>query len=338
MRTVLVTGGAGFLGSHLVDRLLDGGAAVRVFDNLSTGSLQNLEQAAQRHSRTLGSSSDTFNGSRLEVIIGDIRDRGLLRKALRGVKYVFHLAALPPSAVSVTDPGEIHTVNVAGTLNILHGALTEGAWRVVLASSASVYGIPEALPVSEQAAVRPTSLFAASKVAAETYCRTFHVRHQLDTVTLRYFSVYGPRQRASADGAVIPSLVESLRRRRPVDQDDRSAEDFAYVDDAVAAALAAARAPRAAGRIINVGSGQMVTIGDVLNILTSLLRTRVVPGSSRDPEAQPNQICAQTSLAAQLLDFTPRVPLIAGLARTLHSLEQQERLEHPALAPVSFDD
>jgi nucleoside-diphosphate-sugar epimerase len=338
MRTVLVTGGAGFLGSHLVDWLLDSGAAVRVFDNLSTGSLQNLEQAAQRHSRTLGSSGDTFHGSRLEVIIGDIRDRGLLRKALRSVKYVFHFAALPSSVVSVIDPGEIHAVNVGGTLNILHGALTEGVWRVVLASSASVYGTPEALPVSEQAPVRPTSLFAASKVAAETYCRTFHARHQLDTVTLRYFSVYGPRQRASADGAFIPSLIDSLRQRRPVDQDDRGAEDFTYVDDAVAAALAAARAPRAAGRIINVGSGQMVTIGEVVNILTSLLRTRGVPGSSRNPEAQLNQICAQTTLAAELLDFAPRVPLIAGLARTLHSLEEQERREYPALASVSFDD
>jgi UDP-N-acetylglucosamine/UDP-N-acetyl-alpha-D-glucosaminouronate 4-epimerase len=338
MRTVLVTGGAGFLGSHLVDRLLDSGAAVRVFDNLSTGSLQNLEQAGQRHSRTLGSGGNTFNGSRLEVIIGDIRDRGLLRKALRNVKYVFHFAALPPSAASITDPGEIHAVNVAGTLNILHGALTEGVWRVVLASSASVYGTPEALPVSEQAPVRPTSLFAASKVAAETYCRTFHARHQLDTVTLRYFSVYGPRQRASADGAFIPSLIESLRQRRPVDQDDRGAEDFTYVDDAVAAALAAARAPRAAGRIINVGSGQMVTIGDVRNILTGLLRTRGVPGSSRNPEAQPGRICAQIALAAELLDFAPRVPLIAGLARTLHSLEEQERLDYPALASVRFDD
>jgi nucleoside-diphosphate-sugar epimerase len=158
MRTVLVTGGAGFLGSHLVDQLLEDGAAVRVLDNLSTGSLANLQSAAERHARVGG----VLNGSRLEVIIGDIRDRELLRKALRGVKCVFHMAALPLSAVSAMDPGEIHGVNVEGTLNVLHGALTEGVWRVVLASCASVYGAPTSIPVSESALGQPATLFAAS--------------------------------------------------------------------------------------------------------------------------------------------------------------------------------
>ena len=154
MRTVLVTGGAGFIGSHLVDQLLEGGAAVRVLDNLSTGSLANLQSAAERHSR----GGPVPNGSRLEVIIGDIRDRELLRKALRGVKYVFHLAALPPSAASITDSADIHAVNVEGTLNLLHGALTEGVWRVVLASCASVYGTPDTVPVTEDARCgRPAS-------------------------------------------------------------------------------------------------------------------------------------------------------------------------------------
>lgn len=334
MRTVLVTGGAGFIGSHLVDQLLETGAAVRVFDNLSTGSLTNLQAAAERHSRGGGA----VNGSRLEVIIGDIRDRELLRKALRSVKYVFHLAALPATAVSLTDPGDIHAVNVEGTLNLLHAALTEGVWRVVLASCASVYGTPDTVPIPEDAPLRPATLFAASKVAAETYCRAFHARHQLDTVTLRYFTVYGPRQRPGAGGSLVPNLIEGLRQRRPFrEQDDRTADDFTYVDDAVAAVLAAGRAPRAAGRIINIGSGQMASINDVLSILADLLRTVVVSGSPQSYDT-PHQICAQTALATELLDFAPRVSLIAGLARVVRSLAEAEQPERPALAPVGLDD
>jgi UDP-glucose 4-epimerase len=336
MRTVLVTGGAGFLGSHLVDHLLEDGASVRVFDNLSTGSLQNLQAAAQRHSRVSGGSGTISNGSRLEVIIGDIRDRELLRTALRNVKYVIHLAALPSSAVSAMDPGEIHAVNVEGTLNVLQGALTEGVWRLVIGSSSSVYGTPDRIPLSEDTPVRPATLFAASKAAAESYARAFYVRHQLETVTLRYFNVYGPRQKATGEGSLIASLLEAVRQRRAfADEDDRTAEDFAYVDDAVAATLAAAQGPRAAGHVINVGSGEMASISDVRRILTDLLRAVPVAAFPRNPDAEPRQVCAQITRAAELLGFAPRVPLIAGLARTIESFNELEYAELPALARVT---
>jgi nucleoside-diphosphate-sugar epimerase len=336
MRTVLVTGGAGFIGSHLVDQLLDGGAAVRVLDNLSTGSLVNLHAAAEGHLRNGGSSP---GGGRLEVIIGDIRDRELLRKALRNVKYVFHLAALPPSAVPATTSGDVHAVNVEGTLNLLYAALTEGVWRVVVGSCASVYGNAEAVPVDEDAPLRPNSLFAASKVAAETYCRAFQARHELDTVMLRYFTAYGPRQRATHRGALIPGLIEAIRHRRTfVDVDEGCAEDFIYVDDVVAATLAAARAPRATGRAINIGSGQMVSVGDVAGILTNLLQAAIVPRLPRDPEALVNRMWGQTALASELLDFVPRVSLISGLARVVRSVIEAEQPERAALAPVGLDD
>jgi len=334
MRTVLVTGGAGFIGSHLVDQLLESGTSVRVLDNLSTGSLGNLQAAADYQPRGPG----LLTGSRLEVIIGDVRDRELLRKALRGVKYVFHLAALPASAASVTDPGDIHAVNVEGTLNLLHGALTEGVWRVVLGSCSSVYGTPGTLPVGEDALLAPNTLFAASKVAAETYCRAFYARHQLDTVTLRFFSVYGPRQRPSPPATVMPGIIEALRQRRPfTDLDERSADDFIYASDAVGAILAAAQAPRAAGRVINVGSGQMMSIDEVQHIVAKLLKTSVPTPRPRLPGAQAYQMCARTSLASELLDFTPRVSLIAGLAHVVRSIIEEEQPER-ALAPAGLDE
>jgi len=334
MRTVLVTGGAGFIGSHLVDQLLASGSSVRVLDNLSTGSLGNLQAAADYPPRSLG----LLSGSRLEVIIGDIRDREVLRKALRGVKYVFHLAALPASAVPIIDSGEIHAVNVEGTLNLLHGSLTEGVWRVVLGSCSSVYGTASALPVGEDAPLAPNTLFAASKVAAETYCRAFHARHQLDTVTLRFFNVYGPRQRPSPPVTVVPGVIEALRQRRPfTDLDERSVDDFIYVHDAVDAILAAARAPRAAGRVINVGSGQMMSIEEVQHIVASLLKTSVPASSPRHPEAPLYQMCARMSLASELLEFTPRISLIAGLARVVRSVTEEEQPER-ALAPAGLDE
>jgi UDP-glucose 4-epimerase len=335
MRTVLVTGGAGFIGSHLVDQLLEGGAAVRVLDNLATGSLANLQAAAERHSRD----GAVVNGSRLEVVIGDVRDREVLRKALRNVKYVFHLAALPAGAVSGNESADVHAVNVEGTLNLLHGSLTEGVWRVVLASCASVYGIPDTAPVSEDAPLRPTSLFGASKVAAETYCQAFHARHQLDTVILRYFSVYGPRQRAIPGGPVLPNLMEALRQRRPfVDYAETSTDDFIYIEDAVAATLAAARAPRAAGQAVNIGSGQSTSTGGVLHMLTDLLRSSRAPRFMKDSEVKARRITAETSRATALLDFSAGISLITGLARLVQVVAEADPPEYPALAPVGLDD
>jgi len=209
----------------------------------------------------------------------------------------------------------------------------------VVGSCASVYGSPTTVPVPEDAPLRPTNLFAASKVSAETYCRAFGARHQLDTVMLRYFSVYGSRQRAMPGGGIVPRLIEAVREGRSlVDLDDGSAEDFVAVEDVVSATLAAARAPRGGGRVINIGSGQMVAVGDVVSILAGLLRSPLGAAVARQAHATPQGSCADTTLATELLDFTPRVSLVAGLARLVQSLVQPDEPQPAALAPVGLDD
>jgi nucleoside-diphosphate-sugar epimerase len=325
MSTVLVTGGAGFIGSHLVERLLAGGATVRVLDNLSTGSLRNLQVAAHRLRRQVHTPREAGHDVRLEVVIGDIRDRGIVRKAARNVDAVFHLAALPSAALRRVTPSELQTVNVQGTLNVLEGAVAEGVTRLVFASSSSVYGTPESLPVSEACAVRPESLFAASKLAAETYCRTYGTMHQLDVVALRYFTVYGPRQGNETDGALIPELIETLLERRPaLPHDDATAQDLTYVDDAVEATWAAAESPNAAGQTINIGSGRMSSVLEILHLLYHLLKVPPLTGPRPSSTTPPSQVQAAITLAADLLGCTPRVSLAMGLARVVRALADVE--------------
>jgi len=335
MTMVLVTGGAGFIGSHLVERLLDTGAAVRILDNLSTGSLHNLQGAAHRVRTHADSSRGIPNGGRLEVVIGDIRDGALVRKATRSVDAVFHLAAVPSTALGDRmSPSELETVNVQGTLNVLQAAVTEGVGRLIFASSASVYGTPESVPVFEDCPPKPESLFAASKLAAEMYCRTYSTIHKLEVVTLRYFTVYGPRQVSATDGALIPELIEALRQHPTALARDRATEeDLTYVDDAVEATWAAAAAPQAAGHSINIGSGRMASVLEILHLLHHLLKLSPVEGVSPTP-ARSSQLQAATTLAARLLGCTPRVSLAMGLTRVVRALTDPELFDDMELIGV----
>ncbi len=334
MGIVLVTGGAGFLGSHLVDRLLERGHRVRVLDNLSTGSLRNLQPAADWQSRPERPAAPSRPGPRLELMIGDIRDETLVRKAMQHVEWVFHMAALPASAGSPTTPTEIHTVNVQGTLNVLHAATAEGVRRVMFASCASVYGCPDTLPIGEECPPQPVSVFGASKLAGEIYCRAYQRAHHLEVVSLRYFTVYGPRQNWLRDNAIVPSLIETLRQhRRPVIfGDGRASQDFLYVDDAVAATLAAASALEAAGRAINIGSGQTASVIEVLEILKRLLGIHTVPRLARSRSGQAPPVRAEVTLAANLLGCSPRVSIVAGLARAVQFFADRD--EESLLAEV----
>jgi len=333
MSTVLVTGGAGFIGSHLVERLLDGGAAVRVLDNLSTGSLRNLQAAADRFRRPGDTAQvPVAHEGRLEVVIGDIRDREVVRKAARDVDTVFHLAALPGASLARVSAVELQAVNVQGTLNVLEGAVAEGVERLIFASSASVYGTPASLPVSETFPLRPESLFAASKLAAEMYCRTYGTIHQLDVVALRYFTVYGPRQGNATDGALIPELIQTLlERRAALPHDDATAEDLTYVDDVVEATCAAAESATAVGQVINIGSGRMSSVLEILHLLHHLLKIAPAGGLRPSTSLPSSHIQATITLAADLLGCAPRVSLAMGLARVVRALTEPESIGGPAL-------
>jgi nucleoside-diphosphate-sugar epimerase len=328
MSTVLVTGGAGFIGSHLVERLLEGGAAVRILDNLSTGSLRNLQGIVDRLRSQGDAPSTSRHGGQLEVVIGDVRDRELVRTATRNVDAIFHLAALPSTAPGLVSAADLETVNVQGTLHVLQAAVAEGVGRLVFASSASVYGTPDSLPVSESFPLKPESLFAASKLAAETYCRTYGTIHDLDVVLLRYFTVYGPRQRNATDDALIPELIEVVRQQpATMPHHGATAEDLTYVDDAVEATCSAAAAPKAPGQAINIGSGRMSSVLEILHILYDLLKRPPVASSRLSAPVRSSRAQAAVTLAADLLGCTPQVSLATGLAHVVRALTDPEAFD-----------
>ena len=329
MGIALVTGGAGFIGSHLVDALLEQGVDVRVLDNQYTGSLRNL-QAGPERGPIAGRP-----GRRIELVIGDVRDDRLVRKAMRRVDCVYHLAGLPPGSMA-NGATELHTVNVQATLNVLEGATAEGVRRVVFGSCASVYGPANGVPFTEDHPARPGTVFAASKLAGEVYCRAYHVSRNLETVLLRYFNVYGPRQNSVLHGAFVPALIETLRRgRRPaLVGDGRGGQDFVYVDDAVTATVAAGSAAGASGRAINVGSGQLTSPLEILGILNRLLGTDAVPRQARAPIEPPSPARADRGLAAELLGWTPRVSLVTGLAHAVQFFSEADQQDEPLLAEV----
>ena len=300
----LVTGGAGFIGSNLVHDLVRDGHAVRVLDNLATGRWENLDGAGD-----------------VELVHGDVRDPDAVAKAMAGVEVAYHLAALPSVQRSVGDPRASHAVNVDGTLNVLLAARDAGVRRVVYASSSSVYGDTPELPKHEGMPCTPRSPYAASKLAGEAYCRAFAAVYPLETVALRFFNVFGPRQDpASPYAAVIPRFVTRALAGQPpeVRGDGRQTRDFTYVANAVRALRLAAVAGRAAsGQAVNVGCGERTSLLDLLALIGELLGRRVEavfapprPGDVRDSQAS-------VDLARELLGYEPAVRLREGLAATV---------------------
>ena len=254
----LVTGGAGFIGSHLVTRLVERGEAVRVFDNFSTGTPANL---------------DAVRG-RVNVVTGDVRDQDGMRRAADGARIIFHQAALSSVQGSITDPHTTLEVNITGTLNVLEAARDTGCQRVVFASSASIYGDAPELPKTETMAPHPLTPYAISKLAGEQLCAMFTRVHGLDTVALRYFNVFGPRQDPSSPySGVITHFLHALRVGVPpvIYGDGEQSRDFVYVDNIVAANLRAAKVDAAAGRVFNVASGRAVTLNELLGLMAKVI-------------------------------------------------------------------
>lgn len=304
MSVYVVTGGAGFIGSNIVRRLLDLGEEVRAVDDLSTGRKENLD--------SLPRSVYFYEGS--------ICDIALLHRAFAEADFVLHQAARPSVQRSVENPAETNKVNVDGTLTVLSAARDEGIKRVVYASSSSVYGDLPDLPKRESAVPRPKSPYAVSKLAGEYYCRVFSDVYQLDTVSLRYFNVYGPRQDPSSQyAAVIPIFIRCLLEGNPprVFGDGEQSRDFTYVDDVVEANLLAARAPNAGGAVLNIGCGARHTLNELLRHLQSLTGKSARPeyAPARSGDVRDSQ--ADITRAREAIGYQPRVSFEEGLRRTV---------------------
>ena len=305
----LVTGGAGFIGSHIAEALLDSGESVRILDSLATGRETNL--AALR--------------GRAEFIRGDLRDLDAVRAAMQGIEVVFHQGALASVPRSIADPiGSLET-NVNGTQNVLLAARDAGVRRVVYASSSSVYGNTPVLPKREDMPPHPMSPYAIQKLTGELLCAVFTRIYGLETVALRYFNVFGPRQDpASEYAAVIPRFLTALlEKRRPiVFGDGEQTRDFTYIGNVVQANLLAASSRDAVGYAMNIGCGEQVSLNIVLRLAGELLGI-AVDAEYREP--RPGDVrdsLADTSLAQRLLGYVPTVGFREGLASTLDALRR----------------
>ena len=302
-----MTGGAGFIGSHLVERLLRDGGRVRVFDNFSTGRRENLPFARAY-------------ADRLEIVDGDLRDLAAVKSAVNGVGVIYHQAAMRSVPRSVDDPLGANENNVTGTLQVLEAARHAGVRRVVYASSSSVYGDNPELPKREDQTLAPISPYAVSKTADELYARVWTKLYGVETVGLRYFNVFGPRQDpASEYAAVIPRFILWGMRGEPLEVhgDGEQSRDFTYIDNVVEANLLAAQAPDVGGEAFNVGCGERTSLLDVITLIEKMIGRRIERRHHPKRDGDVAHTLADVSKAKRLLGYSPLVDFSEGLRRTV---------------------
>jgi nucleoside-diphosphate-sugar epimerase len=306
----LVTGGAGFIGSHIAETLLARGERVRIFDNLSTGRTSNL---------------DVLHGE-VEVVRADLRDVEAVRAAMEDVDVVFHQAAIASVPESLANPATTLEVNIVGTQNVLLAARDQGVRRVVFASSCALYGERPELPSHEALLPNPLSPYAVHKLTGEGLCSVFTRTFGLETVALRYFNVFGPRQDPASDyAAAIPKLTRALARGASpvVFGDGEQTRDFIFVGNVAQANLLAAEAPAAAGQVINIGSGESISINGMLRVAADLLGVSLYPEYREARAGDVLHSRADISRAKALLGYEPSVGFRDGLERTIESLGAQ---------------
>lgn len=301
----LVTGGAGFIGSHIAAALMADGARVRVLDDLTTGHRENIEEI----------------GGDLDFIQGSVADEQLLKKVLEDVEVVFHEAAIPSVPRSVEAPRQTHIASVDGTFSLLDAARKNKVRRVVYAASSSAYGDQPTLPKAEHMLPDPLSPYAVAKLVGEYYCQVFTRVYGLETVSLRYFNVFGPRQDPGSQysGVVSRFISTLLSNERPVIYGDgEQSRDFTYIDNVVSANLNAVSAKEASGKIINVANGQRITLNELLAELKDLTGKQDVTAEYREARVgDVRHSLADISLAQQFLGYESKVDLREGLQRTI---------------------
>jgi nucleoside-diphosphate-sugar epimerase len=300
LSTYLVTGGAGFIGSHLVEQLVAEGHSVRVLDNFSTGKRENLEHLLDK----------------IVLIEGCLTDLETDRQAVEGAEYVLHHGAIPSVPESVDDPIKSNSANIDGTLKLLVAARDAGVKRLVYASSSAVYGNAPTLPKREDMPGSPLSPYAVTKLTGEYYCQMFTQLYGFEAVSLRYFNVFGPRQDPNSHyAAVVPKFITAmLGREKPVIYGDGlQTRDFTYVRNNVEANLLACKAPAAAGDILNIASGESYTLLDLVSALNTIIGTSIEPIHEPERPGEVKHSAADISKADKLIGFTPSVRFMDGL-------------------------
>ncbi|HEY2387880.1 MAG TPA: SDR family oxidoreductase [Candidatus Binatia bacterium] len=305
----LVTGGAGFIGSNVAEALLRRGDKVRIFDDFSSGKRQNLRAIPDA-----------------EVLEGDLRDMAAVQRAVKGVTGVFHQAALRSVPRSVDNPLATNDVNITGTLQLLMACRDAGVKRVVAASSSSVYGANEELPKREDQTLMPVSPYAASKLAGEHYCRIFSKLYNLETVSLRYFNVFGSRQDPDSQyAAVVPLFIQAALDGVPltVHGDGMQSRDFTYIDNVVQANIRAMEAPGVGGEAFNIACGSRYTLMDIVHAIESSVGHKLTCNHTPSRAGDVRHTLADIGKAERLLSFHPTIGFEEGMTRTIEYIKSQ---------------